>query len=117
VLTWRQIRVWIEKLPPESATWTAVRNALPADAPTDPDAPGPETGRWSQAEMLLASAVEAIRDLHHHEIASNWDTKRGPRPKPPSRIRRPGWRPSESALAPPHPEALAHLIAMLDGTV
>ncbi|MEU0937571.1 hypothetical protein [Embleya sp. NPDC005971] len=105
----------IEKLPPESATWTAIRNDAPEPTADDEPARLPEQGRWSQAEMLLAGVLEAIRDLHHHEICVNWDTKRAPRPPAPPRIRRPGWRPPATTLAPSPAWMSAHLDAMLDG--
>ncbi|OPC84245.1 hypothetical protein B4N89_27915 [Embleya scabrispora] len=115
LLTWRQVRVMIEKLPPESATWTAIRNDAPEPAADDPPGRPPEEGRWSQVEMLLAAVLEAIRDLHHHEICVNWDTSKAPRPAPPDRIRRPGWRPPTTQLDPSPAWARALFDAIVDG--
>jgi hypothetical protein len=76
--------VLIEHLPPESATMTALRNANP-DSVSE-DGPDPAKGRWSQVEVLLASAVDELRYLRHEYRKMNGDK----RSKAPDPIRRPG---------------------------
>ncbi|HET8589006.1 MAG TPA: hypothetical protein VFM01_05185, partial [Nakamurella sp.] len=49
----------IDQLPPESATFTAVRNANP-DATSGAD---PAQAPWSRTEMLLAAAVDGLNRL------------------------------------------------------
>ncbi|WP_370421952.1 hypothetical protein AB8O64_27590 [Streptomyces sp. QH1-20] len=83
----------IEHLPPESATVTALRNAAPAD---DLDAQAeradPSRGRWSQTELLLAQAIDAVHRLSHYYALVN--TSDGKRPEPPHPVPRPGVRPA-----------------------
>jgi hypothetical protein len=78
--------VLIEHLPPESATMTALRNAHP-ESVTD-EGPDPAEGRWSQPEMLLATAVDELRNLRYVYTAAN--AGKGKKPSPPEPIRRPG---------------------------
>lgn len=86
-LTWRKLRVLIEHLPPESATMTALRNANPESV--SEDGPDPAKGRWSQAEMLLASAVDELRYFRHAYATSH--TEKGKKgPPSPDPIPRPG---------------------------
>jgi hypothetical protein len=63
---------------------TAVRNANP-DVVRE-DGPDPAKGRWSQVEVLLASAVDELRYLRHENRKMNGDKKS----KAPDPIRRPG---------------------------
>ncbi|MFD5491636.1 hypothetical protein ACFWH4_01510 [Streptomyces sp. NPDC127091] len=92
-MSWRRLRVLIQHLPPESATWTALRNATPeADLAAQADKGEPEKGRWSQQEQLLAAAVDAIRRLEWVLICVNVD-KKSKRPDPPEPMRRPGTGP------------------------
>jgi hypothetical protein len=63
---------------------TALRNANP-HVVTD-DGPNPAEGRWSQVEMLLASAVDELRYLRYDARISQGDKKA----KLPDPIRRPG---------------------------
>lgn len=89
-MSWRRLRVLIQHLPPESATWTALRNAMPeADLAAQADSGEPEKGRWSQEEQLLAAVVDAIRRLEWVLICVNTD-KKSKRPDPPEPLRRPG---------------------------
>jgi len=88
-MTWRRLRVLIEHLPPESATWTELRNALPADVLAEQAEKGePEKGRWSQLEQLLAANLDATRRVEWALWAVN--TERAQRPDPPEPLRRPG---------------------------
>lgn len=89
-MTWRQLRVLVEHLPPESATMTALRNAMSDDDLTEAAELGePEKGRWSQVEQLLAVVADRVARVEHVLILANSDPKRG-RIDPPEPIRRPG---------------------------
>ncbi|MFB7605296.1 hypothetical protein [Streptomyces gardneri] len=89
-MTWRQLRVLIQQLPPESATMTALRNALPASEYERHAKDGrPEEGRWSMAEQLLAGITDALRDIQYILVLANSDGK-GRKPRRPEPIRRPG---------------------------
>jgi hypothetical protein len=89
-MSWRRLRVLIQHLPPESATWTALRNAMdPAELAAQAERGEPEKGRWSQQEQLLAAAVDAIRRLEWVLICVNTE-KKSKRPDPPEPLRRPG---------------------------
>ena len=92
-MSWRRLRVLIQHLPPESATWTALRNAMsPQELAAQAEKGEPEKGRWSQEEQLLASAVDAIRRLEWVLLCSNIE-KKSQRPDPPEPMRRPGAAP------------------------
>lgn len=89
-MTARRLRVLIERLPPESATWTALRNAMSDEELAEHGEKGePEKGRWSQTEQLLASALDAIRRVEWVLICANTD-KKAKQPKQPEPTRRPG---------------------------
>lgn len=96
-MTWRQLRVLIQNLPGESATMTALRNALSDEELTaQADEGEPEKGRWSQLELLLASLVDATRRVEHVLICANSEKKH--HPQPPEPLRRPG-----AKAKPPRP--------------
>ena len=62
IMSWRRLRVLIQHLPPESATWTALRNELsPAELAAQAEKGRPELGRWSQLEQLIAANDYATR--------------------------------------------------------
>lgn len=89
-MSWRRLRVLIQHLPPESATWTALRNATdPAVLAAQAEKGEPEKGRWSQQEQLIATLVDAIRRLEWVLICVNTE-KKSKRPDPPEPMRRPG---------------------------
>jgi hypothetical protein len=89
-MSWRRLRVLIQHLPPESATWTALRNATDsAELAAQAEKGEPEKGRWSQQEQLIATAVDAIRRLEWVLICVNTE-KKSKRPDPPEPMRRPG---------------------------
>ncbi|MFE0647507.1 hypothetical protein ACFVZH_02800 [Streptomyces sp. NPDC059534] len=91
----RRLRVLIQSLPPESATMTALRNALPAeDYERQARGGKPEEGRWSMAEQLLAGISDGIRDLQYILVVANSDGK-GRKPRRPEPIRRPGVAPKQ----------------------
>jgi len=85
--------VFIEHLPPESHTMTALRNDLtPEQLAAQADKGEPEKGRWSQQEQLLAMVADRIARLEWVLLCVNID-KKSKRPDPPEPIRRPGARP------------------------
>lgn len=95
-MTSRRLRVLIQGLPSDSATWTALRNALPEEELEGQAEQGePEKGRWSQTELLLASAIDALRRVEYVLICANTDSK-AKRPTPPEPIPRPGARPRKA---------------------
>lgn len=89
-MTWRQLRVLIQHLPPESATMTALRNAMTAEEYEEQARKGrPEEGRWSMTEQLLAGITDSLHQLEYILVAVNSDGK-GRKPKRPEPMRRPG---------------------------
>jgi len=89
-MTSRRLRVLLENLPPESATWTALRNAMsPEDLAEHAADSDPEQGRWSQVAHLLAATVDAVRRVEYVLILANSDSK-ARAPKPPEPLPRPG---------------------------
>ncbi|WP_330172945.1 hypothetical protein OG875_04700 [Streptomyces sp. NBC_01498] len=89
-MTSRRLRVLIERLPSESATMTALRNAMSPEEYEEQSQKGePEKGRWSQLEQLMATAVDALRDLQYITVIASGDGK-GKKPKRPQPMRRPG---------------------------
>lgn len=105
----------IEHLPPESATMTALRNALPEDELERIAEKGePEKSRWSQAEQLLAAAVDSMRRVEHILILANSD-KGTKKPKPPEPIRRPGARPPKKKTAPMSEQSAELLFQLING--
>lgn len=104
-MTSRRLRVLIQGLPPQSATLTALRNALPEEELAEQAEAGePEKARWSQTELLLASAIDALRRVEYVLICANSDPKKS-RPSPPEPIARPGVK------ARPHKRALTDVAA------
>lgn len=111
-MSWRRLRVLIQHLPPESATWTALRNATPeAELAAHAEKGEPEKGRWSQQEQLLATAVDAIRRLEWVLICVNTE-KKSQRPDPPEPLRRPGAGPrkKKAQLTERSADRLLHLL-------
>lgn len=89
-MSWRRLRVLIQHLPPESATWTALRNAMPDEELAEQADKGePEKGRWSQTEQLLAMVADRVARLEYVLLCVNTEQK-SKRPRPPEPIRRPG---------------------------
>ena len=113
-MTWRQLRVLIQHLPPESATMTALRNSLSAEE-MDEQAEGgrPEDGRWSQLEQLVAVVADRIARVEYVLRCVNTEKKKD-FPSPPEPIRRPGAAPRRAK--PKLTEAGAErLFALLNG--
>ncbi|MEU1434076.1 hypothetical protein ABZ438_08245 [Streptomyces sp. NPDC005786] len=89
-MTSRRLRVLIQRLPPESATMTALRNALTPEEYAEQAQNGePEKGRWSMDQHLLAGISDALRDLQYITVVANSDGK-GRKPTRPEPMRRPG---------------------------
>lgn len=71
-LSLRTLRIWIEQLPPESATKTAMRNAIPLETLREASRDArPDLGQWSGVETLLASLKDEVTRLLHVTIAAN----------------------------------------------
>lgn len=93
-LSWRELRVFIAGLPMESATQTARRDAAPAVAEVDEEAP---LGSWSKVELLLASVIDLLQNLIYVQVS-----RAGVQSPPPVPVRRPGVeRISQSRKASP----------------
>lgn len=108
----RRLRVLIERLPPESATMTALRNAMsPEEYEAQARKGRPEEGRWSMAEQLLAGITDSLHQLEYILVSVNSDG-RGRKPKRPEPMRRPGVAPkkTESRLTDRGAETLFRLI-------
>jgi hypothetical protein len=91
-MSWRRLRVLIQHLPPESATWTALRNSMSAEELAEQADKGePEKGRWSQSEQLIAVVADRVAELTYAYSAAN--SPKGKKPKRPDPIRRPGAKP------------------------
>lgn len=77
-MSWRELRVFLRFLPPDSATARAVRGSTP------------EEEAWTLDRHLLASAVDAIRENTFATIKLGGDPKKTGRLRPPDPIPRPG---------------------------
>ena len=74
-------------LPPQSATMTALRNAIPADALAKQSGDAdPAAAPWSHDQMLAASQLDTLRLILHVLLAANGGTPG----KPPAPTVRPG---------------------------
>lgn len=92
----RRLRVLIERLPPESATWTALRNsASPEEIAAQAEKGEPEKAPWSQQEQLLALVADRLARVEWVLWCVNID-KKSKRPDPPEPIRRPGAKPRKA---------------------
>ncbi|MGW0468338.1 hypothetical protein ACWDX6_24185 [Streptomyces sp. NPDC003027] len=81
----RRLRILIDHLPPESATKTAIRNAIdPRELEAVTGEYRPDQGQWSGVEMLLASVKDEVTKLRLVAIAAAGgkppDFKPTPRP-------------------------------------
>lgn len=65
------MRVLIEHLPPESATKTALRNAIPVEELTSGGEGRPDLAPWSGTETLLAALTDEVRLLRLITVAAN----------------------------------------------
>lgn len=69
-LSIRRLRILIEHLPPESATKTAIRNAVGPDELAASGEYRPDLGQWSSMEMLLAVLRDELVLTRHVAIAA-----------------------------------------------
>ncbi len=112
-LTWRLLGSLIRHLPPESATKTALRNAMPDTQVKDmSQAADPARGQWSQAEMLLALLVDAVRNLTYTTVRLQAGGKAG---KPPQPVPRPGVKPRTPRKKPLNAEQRELLFRRIRG--
>lgn len=112
-MTARRLRVLIQNLPAESATWTALRNALSEEELAAQAEKGePEKGRWSQHELLLASTLDAIRRVEYVLTCANSDKSKWP--KAPEATRRPGAGPAKPKSKMSEAQA-NHLFTLING--
>lgn len=71
-LSLRTLRTWIEHLPPESATKTAIRASIPQkDLEEHTDEGRPDLAPWSGTETLLAAVKDEVIKLRLALIAVN----------------------------------------------
>lgn len=95
-MTARRLRVLIQRLPPESATWTALRNAMPpGELEKQADKGEPEKGRWSQQDQLLAAVYDRLSQIQYVLTCVNTE-KKSKWPDPPVPMRRPGAGPKKT---------------------
>lgn len=77
-MSWRELRVFLRYLPPESATAREIRGSTP------------EEDAWTLDRLLLAATVDAVRENTYAQIKLHGDPKKTARMKPPDPIERPG---------------------------
>jgi hypothetical protein len=98
-LTWRRLGVLIDRLPPESATKTAIRDEL---GPTPQQQTGDDDGEWagygsySNTDMHLGMVVDELRWIRYAVYHAQ-----GGKPGKPHQYPRPGVAPSEKRLLSP----------------
>jgi hypothetical protein len=92
-MSWRRLRVLIQHLPPESATWTALRNAASSEElDAQADKGEPEKDQWSKLEQLVSLVADRVARVEWVLWCVNID-KQSKRPNPPEPIPRPGAKP------------------------
>ncbi|MEU2724079.1 hypothetical protein [Streptomyces smyrnaeus] len=77
-MSWRELRVFLRFLPPDSATARAVRKSTPED------------DTWTLDRHLLATVADAVRENTYALVKLQGDPKKTRRLKPPKPIPRPG---------------------------
>jgi hypothetical protein len=77
-MSWRELRVFLRYLPPDSATARAVRGS------------SPEEDAWTLDRQLLATIADAVRENTFATVKLGGDPKKTGRLKPPQPIPRPG---------------------------
>jgi hypothetical protein len=110
-LSWRELNVVIDRLPPESATKTAMREALSdEELKALGDKVGTNYGPWSKAEHLLAGISDKIAMLQWVTIALQSPEKH----EQPAQYPRPGVARPAAERKVDMAAATAHLQAMRD---
>lgn len=84
-MSFRRLRVLIERLPPESATMTAIRNAAPALPKSGDLAKAP----WTALEVLVGTLINENRLWRHEQTLRNI-AKGQKQPDTPEMLRMPG---------------------------
>ncbi|TYK45154.1 hypothetical protein [Actinomadura decatromicini] len=84
-MSFRRLRVLLERLPPESATMTAIRNAAPALPKPGDLAKAP----WSALEVLIGTLVNEHRLWRYEQTLRNLP-KGQKKPDEPELLRMPG---------------------------
>jgi hypothetical protein len=77
-MSWRELRVFLRFLPPDSATARAVRGSTP------------EEDAWTLERQLLAAAVDSVRENTFAMVKLHGDPKKTKRLREPDPIERPG---------------------------
>lgn len=107
--------MFIEHLPSESATKTAMRNAIPeAELERLAEKGEPEKAAWSHQEQLLAAVVDALRRVEYILILANSD-KGSRKPKAPEQVPRPGVRQQRKKVAPITDSGAERLFKLING--
>ncbi|MEV8637797.1 hypothetical protein AB0395_39735 [Streptosporangium sp. NPDC051023] len=104
----------LRNLPPESATKTALRNGMSEqEIEQASEGADPSTGRWSQAEMLQALEIDALRQIAYILLQVN-GVKKATLPDP---ISRPGVKPKKQKPARRQmtPERAERLYRLING--
>lgn len=109
-MTWRKVRVYIERLPPQSATMTAIRRDSPPSS-AEREQRDPDAGRWSQLEMLVAALIDEVRRSNFYLLRINGSkTVKAPQPVP-----RPGVKPEGPRRAVINSKGAARLFELIKG--
>ncbi|MFF1709322.1 hypothetical protein [Streptomyces sp. NPDC058268] len=77
-MSWRELRVFLRYLPPESATARSVRGSTP------------DEDQWTLDRQLLATVADSVRENTFAMVKLHGDPKKTKRMKPPPPIERPG---------------------------
>lgn len=109
-MTWRELGVYIDKLPPESSLRTEIRDQFTDQELMDFAARNTDEkhGAWSRLELLVASLINELRQLTYVQLIGN-GVKGIPTPEP---VRTPGS--SAKFRKPVDPEAAAYIQSIRD---
>lgn len=84
-LTWLELGVLVEQLPPHSAFLTKIRDQYTDEELAEASAENERHGVWSHSDMLLAAVVDCVQQLAHIQLARG-----GVQQDPPPPVKRPG---------------------------
>ncbi len=108
--SWRGVRIFIEHLPPETATKTAMRLAAEAEGIQPDEDASPADAPHSALEMSVIALRDDVRYLTYVVQASN-----GGKGKPPEPLERPGVRSKKNRRLKPVEGAMAeHLFRRIN---
>lgn len=82
-MSWRELRVYLDGLPMESALKTELRDQA-GEVPAAVEDDG-QYGSWSKTELLLASVIDQLGSLTYVQVS-----RAGVKSQPPSPVYRPG---------------------------